>query len=109
MNEQKKPALTKPEPVKSTASKKGGKGTGKGGAGRSKGDQEAKEEKGKASEEEGEEEGPLEVAVRKVVSYRMTPKQALAEYKLTPKVIFSWLLSETGKAFFHTYCFPNLY
>ena len=87
MNEQKKPALVKPEPVKSTASKKGGKGTGKGGAGRSKGDQEAKEEKGKGSEEEGEEEGPLEVAVRKVVSYRMTPKQALAEYKLTPKVI----------------------
>ena len=89
MNEQKKPALAKSEPVKSTVSKKGGKGTGKGGTGRGKGDQEAKEEKGKVSEEEGEEEGPLEVAVRKVVSYRMTPKQALAEYKLTPKVIFA--------------------
>ena len=89
MNEQKKPALAKSEPVKSTVSKKGGKGAGKGGTGRGKGDQEAKEEKGKASEEEGEEEGPLEVAVRQVVSYRMTPKQALAEYKLTPKVIFA--------------------
>ena len=86
MNEQKKPALAKSEPAKSTVSKKGGKGTGKGGAGRGKGE-ETKEEKGKGSEEEGEEEGPLEVAVRKVVSYRMTPKQALAEYKLTPKVI----------------------
>ena len=87
MNEQKKPALAKPEPIKSTATKKGGKGTGKGG--RSKGEEkESKDaEKGKGSEgEEGEEEGPLEVAVRKVVSYRMTPKQALAEYKLTPKV-----------------------
>jgi len=53
-------------------------------------------EKGKGSEgEEGEEEGPLEVAVRKVVSYRMTPKQALAEYKLTPKVLFDHLLGET--------------
>ena len=86
MNEQKKPPLAKPEPIKTAASKKGGKGTGKGGAGRGKGE-ETKEEKGKGSEEEGEEEGPLEVAVRKVVSYRMTPKQALAEYKLTPKVI----------------------
>ena len=44
MNEQKKPALAKSEPAKSTVSKKGGKGTGKGGAGRGKGE-ETKEEK----------------------------------------------------------------
>jgi len=36
------------------------------------------------SEEESE--SPLETAVRKVVSYKMTPKQALAIYNLTPKV-----------------------
>ena len=85
MNEQKKTAILKPaEPVKSTSSKKGGKGGGGRGKG---GDQETREEKGKISEEEGEEESPLEIAVRKVVSYKMTPKQALSEYKLTPKVI----------------------
>ena len=38
------------------------------------------------SEEELEAENPLEAAVRKVVSYRMTPKQALSHYNLTPKV-----------------------
>ena len=38
------------------------------------------------SEEESESENPLEAAVRKVVSYRMTPKQALSHYNLTPKV-----------------------
>jgi len=32
---------------------------------------------------------------RKVVSYKMTPKQALSEYKLTPKVLFDHLLGET--------------
>merc|ERR1712012_1503058 len=84
MNEQKKPAMPKPEPVKSTSLKKGGKGGGGRGKG---GDQETREEKGKISEEEGEEESPLEIAVRKVVSYKMTPKQALSEYKLTPKVM----------------------
>ena len=84
MNEQKKTAIPKPEPVKSTSSKKGGKGGGGRGKG---GDQETREEKGKISEEEGEEESPLEIAVRKVVSYKMTPKQALSEYKLTPKVM----------------------
>ena len=44
------------------------------------------------SEEESESENPLEAAVRKVVSYRMTPKQALSHYNLTPKVAvgFSW-------------------
>jgi len=47
------------------------------------------------SEEESESENSLEAAVRKVVSYRMTPKQALAEYKLTPKVLFDHLLGET--------------
>ena len=36
------------------------------------------------SEEESE--SPLETAVRKVVSYKMTPKQALSIYNLTPKV-----------------------
>ena len=84
MNEQKKTAIPKPEPIKSTSSKKGGKGGGGRGKG---GDQETREEKGKISEEEGEEESPLEIAVRKVVSYKMTPKQALSEYKLTPKVM----------------------
>ena len=39
------------------------------------------------SEEESESENPLEAAVRKVVSYRMTPKQALSHYNLTPKVM----------------------
>ena len=80
MNEKK--TVAKPEP------KTGGKGAVKGGAGKTRSEApEAKEvEKGKNSEEEGEEESPLEIAVRKVVSYRMTPKQALAEYKLTPKV-----------------------
>ena len=39
------------------------------------------------SEEESESEAPLEAAVRKVVSYRMTPKQALSHYNLTPKVL----------------------
>ena len=80
MNEKK--TVVKPEP------KKVGKGVVKGGTGKVKSEpSEAKEaEKGKNSEEEGEEESPLEIAVRKVVSYRMTPKQALAEYKLTPKV-----------------------
>ena len=39
------------------------------------------------SEEESESENSLEAAVRKVVSYRMTPKQALSHYNLTPKVI----------------------
>jgi len=69
----------------------------KGGTGKVKSEpSDAKEaEKGKNSEEEGEEESPLEIAVRKVVSYRMTPKQALAEYKLTPKVLFDHLLGET--------------
>ena len=43
-------------------------------------------EKTKNSEEESESENPLETAVRKVVSYRMTPKQALSIYNLTPKV-----------------------
>ena len=43
-------------------------------------------DKGKNSEEESESENPLESAVRKVVSYRMTPKQALSHYNLTPKV-----------------------
>ena len=38
------------------------------------------------SEEESESENCLEAAVRKVVSYRMTPKQALSHYNLTPKV-----------------------
>ena len=38
------------------------------------------------SEEESESESPLEAAIRKVVSYRMTPKQALSYYKLTAKV-----------------------
>ena len=44
------------------------------------------------SEDESESENPLEAAVRKVVSYRMTPKQALSHYNLTPKVAvgFSW-------------------
>ena len=40
------------------------------------------------SEEESESENPLEAAVRKVVTYRMTPKQALSHYNLTPKVCF---------------------
>jgi len=89
MNEKK--TVVKPEP------KKVGKGVVKGGTGKVKSEpSEAKEaEKGKNSEEEGEEESPLEIAVRKVVSYRMTPKQALAEYKLTPKVLFDHLLGET--------------
>merc|ERR1719192_1220962 len=47
------------------------------------------------SEEESESENPLEAAVRKVVSYRMTPKQALSHYNLTPKVLFDNLLGET--------------
>ena len=37
-------------------------------------------------------EGPLDSAVRKVVSYQMTPKQALSHYNLTPKVLFESLL-----------------
>ena len=41
------------------------------------------------SEEESESENSLEAAVRKVVSYRMTPKQALSHYNLTPKVMVS--------------------
>ena len=41
------------------------------------------------SEEESESENSLDAAVRKVVSYRMTPKQALSHYNLTPKVIVS--------------------
>merc|ERR1719431_1893564 len=52
-------------------------------------------EKAKNSEEESESENPLETAVRKVVSYRMTPKQALSQYNLTPKVLFDNLLGET--------------
>jgi len=52
-------------------------------------------EKAKNSEEESESENPLETAVRKVVSYRMTPKQALSIYNLTPKVLFDNLLGET--------------
>jgi len=52
-------------------------------------------EKAKNSEEESESENPLETAVRKVVSYRMTPKQALSNYNLTPKVLFDNLLGET--------------
>ena len=44
------------------------------------------QEKGKVSGSDEEGEGPLEQAVRKVVSYKMTPKQALQIYNLTPKV-----------------------
>ena len=46
------------------------------------------QEKGKVSGSDEEGEGPLEQAVRKVVSYKMTPKQALQIYNLTPKVSF---------------------
>jgi hypothetical protein len=80
MNEKKKPAV-KPE------SKKGGKAGGKAAGPTGKGKEAKEVERSRNSEEEGEGDGPLEVAVRKVVSYRMTPKQALAEYQLTPKVI----------------------
>jgi len=55
------------------------------------------QEKGKASGSEEEGETPLELAVRKVVSYKMTPKQALSIYNLTPKVLFDNLLGETDE------------
>ena len=54
------------------------------------------QEKGKVSGSDEEGEGPLEQAVRKVVSYKMTPKQALQIYNLTPKVSVS---IDTGKSF----------
>jgi len=55
------------------------------------------QEKGKVSGSDEEGEGPLEQAVRKVVSYKMTPKQALQIYNLTPKVLFDYLLGETDE------------
>jgi len=42
-----------------------------------------------------ESEDPLSIAVRKVVGYKMTPKQALSIYNLTPKALFDSLLGET--------------
>jgi len=42
-------------------------------------------------------EEPLSIAVRKVVCYKMTPKQALSIYNLTPKVLFDSLLGETDE------------